>query len=540
MRSLETLPVEHVRKHALDGAAGALLFAGVFTLYAASCSWMPGSWDTGEMQSVPYLLGVGHPTGFPLYTLLGYAFSHVVAVSTVAFRMNLFAAACSAMAVAALFAVMRVLGIPALFALLASLWFALVRIVWEHAVRSEVHDLALLLLVALLGATLHFALTGNRRSLYAGAVCFALAAATHPIAVLTIPGLLCALAFRRRDLDPRALLNAAGLAACGALLYLYVPLRSAYVVAHGLDPTVGLNGLDGALLLNYGDTRIAGNFVRYVLGQDFGAGGTLATVLDVGSWQSHLWSLITWIDDSFGSYAIVAAAIGVAAVVRANWRIALIVTLFCFGVVPFIDAYTLEGDADRYRLLPYAGVSIALAAAAGAVLGLRAPWWRQTLAALFLAASCAAQFKLGRDLIGKIDGGPSELVAWTARAVPPGSIFVTRWLDATAFGYGADIDGTFRGRIVVAGWWDDYAQRDVCQWSTRHPVYILIDGAASPAYVHIATRDPAHLLYRFVPARACGLSFHLRPSLHEEDARAIGLHAHVAAHRDHRTVRRGR
>ena len=48
--------------------------------------------DGGEFQFVPYLLGVAHPTGYPLYTLLGWLWSHLLPVGDVAYRMNLFSA----------------------------------------------------------------------------------------------------------------------------------------------------------------------------------------------------------------------------------------------------------------------------------------------------------------------------------------------------------------------------------------------------------------------------------------------------------------
>ena len=60
-------------------------FAIPAAAYIASASVEPGSWDTAELQGVPYMLGIAHPTGFPLYTLVGYVWSHVVAIGSVAF-----------------------------------------------------------------------------------------------------------------------------------------------------------------------------------------------------------------------------------------------------------------------------------------------------------------------------------------------------------------------------------------------------------------------------------------------------------------------
>jgi len=42
--------------------------------------------DVGELQFVGYVLGTAHPTGYPLYTMLSWAFTHAVPLGTVAWR----------------------------------------------------------------------------------------------------------------------------------------------------------------------------------------------------------------------------------------------------------------------------------------------------------------------------------------------------------------------------------------------------------------------------------------------------------------------
>ena len=56
--------------------------------------------DSAEMQWVPHTLGVLHATGYPLYTILGWAWSHAIPVGTVAYRMNALSAVLGAGAVA--------------------------------------------------------------------------------------------------------------------------------------------------------------------------------------------------------------------------------------------------------------------------------------------------------------------------------------------------------------------------------------------------------------------------------------------------------
>ncbi|TAK65447.1 MAG: DUF2723 domain-containing protein, partial [Bacteroidetes bacterium] len=48
--------------------------------------------DSGELATVCYTMGVAHPTGYPLFTILGYVFSHIPMGLRVIYQLNLFAA----------------------------------------------------------------------------------------------------------------------------------------------------------------------------------------------------------------------------------------------------------------------------------------------------------------------------------------------------------------------------------------------------------------------------------------------------------------
>src|SRR5438093_4180433 len=81
--------------------AGRLVTAlvGMATLgvYLATLSPTIGGGDGGELVTVGYVLGVAHPPGFPLYTLLA-KLATLLPVGTVAWRVNLLSAVCAAAA----------------------------------------------------------------------------------------------------------------------------------------------------------------------------------------------------------------------------------------------------------------------------------------------------------------------------------------------------------------------------------------------------------------------------------------------------------
>ena len=95
------------RRRLLDLLIAFLLAGAAFALYVATLAPTVLAGDGGEFQFVPYLLGVAHPTGYPLYTLLGWAWSHLLPVGDVAYRLNLFSAFWAALAVGFLYLTTR-------------------------------------------------------------------------------------------------------------------------------------------------------------------------------------------------------------------------------------------------------------------------------------------------------------------------------------------------------------------------------------------------------------------------------------------------
>ncbi len=228
-----------------DGArVGALLVALVaFTLYVATLVPGPLGGDSGEFQYMPRVLGLPHPTGFPLYLLLGWLWSWLP-LGTLAFRMNLFSVLCAALAVGLLFMVGREQGFRRVAALGGALALALAPGFWRYAVVAEVYTLHALLLVGALFGWLRWSAArcgeepGQWRWLWVAAFATGLGLTNHPTFAFVVPAALLflvghlVLPSRLEGKDAtasrgrwRGLLVAAMLFALPGLLYLYVPLR---------------------------------------------------------------------------------------------------------------------------------------------------------------------------------------------------------------------------------------------------------------------------------------------------------------------------
>ena len=74
----------------------AALGVGVFVLYAVGACRTIYVGDSGELVAAVYTLGIPHPSGYPLYVLLGKLWTLAVPIGSIAFRMSLFSAACAA------------------------------------------------------------------------------------------------------------------------------------------------------------------------------------------------------------------------------------------------------------------------------------------------------------------------------------------------------------------------------------------------------------------------------------------------------------
>ncbi|MFH0778491.1 MAG: DUF2723 domain-containing protein [Candidatus Eisenbacteria bacterium] len=110
---------------------------------ALSVSWKNFSEDSGDLLAASYILGIPHPTGYPVYVLLGRLFTLVMPGSP-AFRVALLSIFPAALAALLLFRAITKLveGTEGLFAgLLGSLSLAFSLHFWSQAVVAEVYSL---------------------------------------------------------------------------------------------------------------------------------------------------------------------------------------------------------------------------------------------------------------------------------------------------------------------------------------------------------------------------------------------------------------
>lgn len=231
------------------GAALAGVFAGAVYLLTLTPSISWG--DSPELVAAAYQLGVPHPTGYPLYMLLGHAVIRLVPWGDPAYRMNLVSALCAAGAVATLHRLAERLTGSLTAAWVGALVLALAPLFWSQAVIAEVYPLAQLLTLLLLYQIMRWDQTGAPRHLELAALFTGLNVAHHTGVSLLAPGLVgFALTSAHVRAGLRRLPRLVGLMLLPLLLYLYLPIRAA------ADPWT-----------NWGDTRTLGAALYHVSGR---------------------------------------------------------------------------------------------------------------------------------------------------------------------------------------------------------------------------------------------------------------------------------
>ncbi len=183
--------------------------------------------DSAEFSAAVYVLGIVRATGYPLYLLLGKAFTLLFPIGEVGFRLNVMSAVCAAGTVALLYHFLRRLVQQRAAALAASLLFAFSYYFWAQAVVAEVYTLHTLLVIALLLLLLYWEQRQADRLLAAFGLLYGLSFGNHMSSLLLAPGfaLFLLTTAGKELLRPRRLLLLLLPFAAGLGIYLYLPLR---------------------------------------------------------------------------------------------------------------------------------------------------------------------------------------------------------------------------------------------------------------------------------------------------------------------------
>jgi hypothetical protein len=428
--------------------------------------------DQAEAQTVPYLLGIMHPTGFPLFTLAGWAWSHALPIGTVAWRMNAFSALCTAAMAAGVVLLAAALESTLAAAAFAALAFAFGATVWAGAIAVNGQELSAACSVFALGAAVRYARGGPAGALVAACALCGCGIAAHPSSIWIVPAIAAALWCRREGIAVRLLAAAFAALVLPLLCYAYVPLRGAAVAPPGVAALGGAPPVDPRSLDWEGTPpNSRTGVIDKVLGRNEHAGEAVLRAFDPRAYPA---AALAWARIAREQYGLVLPLLALAGAAVLAWRDRRefgVLTAGTLGGLLFAYAYRDDAHIDRYYLLAFA-VTAALAAALTRALP-AARFARPAAAALLaLLAALALAGNRPDPQPRYLDDGEAVIAA-VRRDLPDNAIVIAQWNEANALRYGAFVEGVLGGRTIVAGWPGSFEDRYPV-WMRTRPLFFYV------------------------------------------------------------------
>jgi hypothetical protein len=509
--------------------AAGLLAGSVYGCMAAP-GVLPG--DSGELQFAAWLAGLSHPTGYPLYLIMGWLWSHVlefIGLASPARAMTLLSALFGALAVALTYLLAAALiaqsrstdgaATPSerIAALVAALTFAWTPTMWSQAVVAEVYTLHAALVAAILWLALLWRDSPEIRFLRRVRISLPLAALTllfglglahHRTTLLLLPVLLVFLAWqapvgywRLRQIVLLALLALAPL-----LLYLYVPLRAPTTPYL----TIELRPGQVAQLVD----RSSAGLLNYLLGQGFAGeiGGPTQAMAAAPSLAMLFAAELTLV-------GLLLAGAGVAVLaLRRQWPL-LWLTGGSFVMLTGFNLFYTIGDIRVFYIPSFLIASVWigeavvwLAGAVGRLVGRRRPGMSGPSSVVTAALLGALPVYLFLSHAAALDRSQDTRAAdaWQAllRANPlQNAILISNdrdelmplWYLQQVERVRPDLAGVFPLLLAEAGWLD-VGQVVDSALATGRPVYLIKPMPGLEVKVELGQSDPSGLTSVLGPA----------------------------------------
>jgi 4-amino-4-deoxy-L-arabinose transferase-like glycosyltransferase len=429
--------------------------------------------DWAEMQWIPARLGVTHPTGYPLYVLVGKAFS-LLPIGSLAYRADLLSAVAAAGAAATVVLIAHRLGARPLVAATAGLSLATTGTLWLEATFSEMNGLHLLLVGLIVHRALLWRAEQRDRDFVLGGLLCGLALANHPLAATVVPIVtfyVLIVGWRRLAERPAIVLKASVLLIAGLSLYALIPLR-----ALAGPPAV------------YGSLLTWDGFSSLVTGAQFRGDMRFASVASLAVAWDAIPRVVGQLQDRSNLLFIAGGLVGgVVLAVRDRGAAALLISVAIVNVYFFANYL---GGLDHYLLVTWMILAVWLAVAAEALIGAIETRSR-VLAVVASALLLAVPLTIGAanwdayDQNANHDG--EEFAATVFASLPANAVLLTYWDALTNLSYVHCVDGRRPDLTLVAY---DPAARVTCDASPgplaetaqTRPVFALFpfEGALDP------------------------------------------------------------
>lgn len=210
--------------------------------------------DSPELILASYTLGISHPPGYPLYSLLTKAYHFIVFFLSYAKACNIFSAFISSISLFFFFQILLKLEISPLISLLATITLGFSEVYFKQSIISEVYSLNNFFFVVSLYLMVSYYKNRDKRLIFLAFFLVGVGLANHHtlLSILAINVLFYLILFER-DLKITAVSFLFFI--FGLTVYLYLPLRSS------TNPAI-----------DWGDPENLGSFLAVILRKQFGLG----------------------------------------------------------------------------------------------------------------------------------------------------------------------------------------------------------------------------------------------------------------------------
>ena len=184
--------------------------------------------DSGEFITNAFILGINHPTGYPLHSLLGRTAVLLLPFLTPAVAVNFLSALAASLSAVFAFAIVKIVSTRVDVATTTALLFGFSTTLWSRATTAEVYPLVLLSEAIAIYFLLRWTSGNDARDLIALAYVTGLGLSQHVLGLLIAACIFLYILIKRPAifLNLRLLLILLGFAFLGWTTYLYLPIRA--------------------------------------------------------------------------------------------------------------------------------------------------------------------------------------------------------------------------------------------------------------------------------------------------------------------------
>ena len=301
--------------------------------------------DSGELASVQKLLGIAHPTGYPLFTMLGYFFLQLPIFSSDIFQANFLAAIYCSISVGLfskflfeIFLISKVNSLPEttikLIIISSSIVLGLSTTFWFQSTSVEVYSLHLVLIISTLFLFVKAFRNDDAKFWYLFAYFFGISLSNHMTSILIIPAAVY-LYFKKNSFNKNSFLFGARLALITSIsamiVYLYLPIRAMQ-----------------ELILNWGNPIDFERFWRHFTGAQYQV--WIFSSLEAS--KKQLSYFIQNLTNEFFYIIYLPIIFGIVSLFKISKTVLFFTLLLTFSTILYSINYDIV-DIDSYFLLTY-------------------------------------------------------------------------------------------------------------------------------------------------------------------------------------------